>query len=152
MSDQFKFSQFERNRSSTIASLLNKGEPEASGITPIRKAADKEYFGYTFDKGGDHSISAAIDFHLADGSSFGVFYFGILTPIRYTPGSNGSAQQISIKTQSLNILIAGKNLYSVYEYLLEQRLVWMKEADSSFIEESPDKIIIEKIELEERDA
>ncbi|MEM7373773.1 MAG: hypothetical protein AAF587_34440 [Bacteroidota bacterium] len=99
----------------------------------IRKAKDRKYYGYTFDQAGRHPISLAIDFFLKDGNRFGIFYMEIASPILFNLGDGISKQTISLNTANLEITISGKGLAPVYEYLLEQRLVWMKEIEASFV-------------------
>ncbi|MEL6847889.1 MAG: hypothetical protein AAFP92_05200 [Bacteroidota bacterium] len=98
----------------------------------IRKAKDRKYYGYTFDQAGRHPISLAIDFMLKDGSRFGVFYIEIQSPVQLDLGNGNSGQKILLNTASIEIFIEGKNLNAVYEYIIEQRLVWIKENDQSF--------------------
>ncbi|MEL6257056.1 MAG: hypothetical protein AAFR87_33990 [Bacteroidota bacterium] len=99
----------------------------------IRKAKDRKYYGYTFDQAGRHPISLAIDFFLKNGNRFGIFYMEISSPIMLNLGNGSSKQTISLNTANLEIIISGKDLAPVYEYLLEQRLVWIKEIEASFI-------------------
>ena len=107
----------------------------------IRKAKDRKYYGYTFDQAGRHPISLAIDFMLKDGSRFGVYYMELQSPIQFQLGAGDSGQQILLKTASFRITLEGKNLAPVYEYLLEQRLVWTKEVSSSFSNEGLETLI-----------
>lgn len=107
----------------------------------IRKAKDRKYYGYTFDQAGRHPISLAVDFMLKDGSRFGVFYMEIASPIMFNLGSGDSGQTIALKTSSLEIVIEGKKLTPVYEYILEQRLVWVKEMEASFSTSSSETAI-----------
>jgi len=148
MSDQHPKPPSKEDKVSKFTGLINRQRAPAE---PIRKARDQEYFGTTFDRQGMHPVSAAIDFHLSSGDSFGVFYYAILSPILFNRGQGASPQKIRLKTQTLEITIQGRNLYSVYEYLLEQRLVWVKEADSSFVPDEEGKTVIEQISFEERD-
>lgn len=107
----------------------------------IRKAKDRKYFGYTFDQAGRHPISLAIDFMLKDGSRFGVFYMEIQSPIQYQLGDGNSGQSILLETHSIEVAIEGKNLGPFYEYLLEQRLVWVKERYNSFPQKNNDTVV-----------
>jgi len=102
----------------------------------IRKAKDRKYYGYTFDQAGRHPISLAVDFMLKDGSRFGIFYMEIASPIMFNLGDGTTGQTISLRSSSMEIIIEGKGLAPVYEYLLEQRLVWMKELDASHISDN----------------
>jgi hypothetical protein len=111
----------------------------------IRKATDRKYYGYTFDQAGRHPISLAIDFMTKDGDRFGVFYMEIQSPIQFQLGDGVTEQKIQIQTHSNEISIEGRKLAPIYEYLLEQRLVWLKEEDSTFepnIEDSQVKSIV----------
>ena len=115
----------------------------------IRKAKDRKYYGYTFDQAGRHPISLAIDFFTKDGNRFGIFYMEIASPIMFNLGDGATGQTIIMRTSALEITIEGKGLAPIYEYLLEQRLVWMKELDASF---SPtnNETIIDSIEISQQ--
>ncbi|MCB0846265.1 MAG: hypothetical protein KDD63_25310 [Bacteroidetes bacterium] len=114
--------------------------------TPIRPAkslpnAENSCYGATYDKAGKHPISLAIDFFTKDGNRFGVFYMEIASPILFNLGSGTTGQTITLRASTIEVTIEGKNLAPVYEYLLEQRVVWMKELDSSFITEGNETVI-----------
>ena len=111
-----------------------------SGRDFIRKATDRKYYGYTFDQAGRHPISLAIDFMTKDGNRFGVYYMEVQSPIQLHLGSGNSSQRISLRTSSQEIIVEGKKLTPVYEYILEQRLVWVKEISSSFSESTDSTI------------
>lgn len=111
-----------------------------SGRDFIRKATDRKYYGYTFDQAGRHPISLAIDFMTKDGNRFGVYYMEVQSPIQLHLGSGNSSQRISLQTSSQEIIMEGKNLTPLYEYILEQRLVWAKEINSSFSESTDSTI------------
>lgn len=115
----------------------------------IRKAKDRKFYGFTMGENNRNPLSLAVDFFTKDGNRFGVFYMEIASPIMFNLGSGSSGQTITLRTSSMEITIEGKKLAPVYEYLLEQRLVWMKELDSSF---SPDdnETVIESITYESK--
>jgi hypothetical protein len=116
----------------------------------IRKAKDRNCYGYTFDQSnGRHPISMALDFFTSDGNRFGVFYMEVASPILFSLGSNGKPQTITMRIGRNIVEISGKNLSVVYEYILEQRLVWVKENSSSFVQDGGDEPMIEKIELKD---
>lgn len=128
------------------------GQSNNYGISdkvPIRKSKDSAFYGVTFDQAGRHPISLAIDFFRKDGSRFGIFNMEINSPILFDLGGEIKPQSILLKTNSIEITIEGRNLQKVYEYILEQRLVWVKEPDSSHTEIKEGEVEIEKIEIEE---
>ena len=122
--------QFEQN---SVANILKQDF--------IRKAKDRKYYGYTFDQAGRHPISLAIDFMTKDGNRFAIFYMEVASPVRFNLGNGSSGQTITLRTPDTEIIIEGKNLSPVYEYILEQRIVWVKEADSSFTTEGDETVI-----------
>lgn len=113
----------------------------------IRKAKDRGCYAYTFDQAGRHPISLAIDLMLKDGSRYGIFYMEIQSPIQYQLGDGESGQKILFKTHTIGITIEGRGLGPIYEYLLEQRLVWLAEMNSFFAKK--DKTSIELITINE---
>lgn len=126
----------------------NSSPFSADKVEFIRKAKDRTYYGYTFDQAsGRHPLSLALDFFLKDGSRFGVYYMEINSPILLSLGSGTEPQSVTLRTSSNEIVIAGRNLTPVYEFLLEQRLVWLKELETSFAEVADGETVIERIEL-----
>lgn len=120
-------------------------------VQTIRKAKERQFYAYTFDqRDGRHPLSLALDFFIKDGNRFGIFYMEITSPVLYSLGSGATAQSVTIRTSTAEITIKGKNLSPIYEYILEQRLVWLKEPDTSFVETGEDEPEIEEIELKER--
>lgn len=114
----------------------------------IRKAKDRKCYGYTFDqRNGQHPLSLAVDFFLKDGSRMGIFYMEIQSPILLSLGGANTPQSITLRTTGTEITIYGKRLSPIYEYLLEQRLVWLKEPDSSFVAIEEGEAEVERIEL-----
>ena len=129
------------------------GQSNSFGISnkvPIRKSKDFTFYGVTFDQAGRHPISLAIDFFMNDGNRIGIFNMEIASPVLFDLGGEVKPQSIILRTSFYEILIEGRNLQKVYEYILEQRLVWIKEPDNSFIAENDSDTVIEKIELKER--
>ena len=119
-------------------------------VEHIRKAKDRKFYGFTHDQAGMHPLSIALDIFQKDGNRLGVYYLEIASPVRFNQGGGVQRASISFNTPTLLITIEGKNLVSVYEYLLEQRLVWLKEKDSSFAEVKENEPLIENIKIEER--
>ncbi|MCB0651516.1 MAG: hypothetical protein KDC85_09600 [Saprospiraceae bacterium] len=138
--------------SSKFQDQLRQSSTPFNGDRPefIRKAKDRKYFGYTFDQtNGRHPLSMALDIFTKGGNRFGIYYMEISSPIMFNLGTNGSGQTITLRAGGRDIIIEGKNLSSVYEYILEQRLVWVKENDSSFVEAEEVDVVIERIRIEE---
>lgn len=117
----------------------------------IRKAKDRKCYGYTFDpRDGHHPLSLAVDFFLQDGTRMGIFYMEVQSPILFSLGGTQTPQSITLRTTGAEIVIYGKRLSPIYEYLLEQRLVWLKEPDGSFTEVKENEAEIEEVIIKVR--
>jgi len=129
---------------------LERGNKD-SKVEFIRRAKERKYYGYTFDqRNGQHPLSLALDFLTKDGSRFGIFYMEIRSPIHFNLGEDGSGQKIVLNVSSSEITIEGKHLSPIYEYILEQRIVWLKESDSSFSGDGEEnEPVIERIEIKD---
>ena len=139
--------------SSKLRQQLEQGNSFANKLKPdyIRRAKDRKFYGYTFDQAnGRHPLSLALDFFTKDGNRFGIYYMEIASPVLFDLGTEGSGQKIVLRVSSSEITIEGKHLSPIYEYILEQRLVWLKEQDVSFVEVVEDEPVIEKIEVKDR--
>ena len=110
----------------------------------IRKCKDREFYGYTFEEKGLTPMAMAIDIIKEDGNRMAIQYHEIASPIIFDISG-----MVKLKVSIFEIIIRGKNLKSIYEYILEHRLVWIKENDSSFTEVKEDEPLIESIEIKE---
>lgn len=114
--------------------------------TRIRISKDFTFYGVTQTKGGQAEISLALKIIKANGEQLVIQYHELISPMRF----NG-ADKIEISTTSLKIIISGKNLNDLIDYLAEHRLVWVKEPDSDFSQVEKGEVEINEngIEIEE---
>jgi hypothetical protein len=110
---------------------------DASAQVPHQK--EYEFFGLA------HSQASTIGFKImfAGGNIAAIQYHDIISPLEYDVQG-----LITIRTLSVNITIKGKNVQELFDYLFENRVVWMKEPDSSFTQVPDGQPEIETIKLE----
>ncbi len=84
--------------------------------------------------------------HFAEGNSAAIYYHDFVSPLEYD-----GKELIEIKIPAATISITGRNLGLLFDYLFENRVAWIKEPDSSFIDVTEDQPDIEKIKIEHKD-
>lgn len=111
----------------------------------IRISEDFPFYGITKTQAGNPEISIALKIIMADGSQFIIQYYELISPMHYD-----GTTTIKLSTLTLEIIITGKNLDNLIDYLAEHRLMWIKEPESDWGEVKEGEIKIEKIELKKR--
>ena len=120
-----------------------RGADQGKGTDPDL-AARQLAKGASKSKSGVAEVSLALKLIMEDGSQLEIQYHEFVSPMKFD-----GATLIEISTPTLSIKINGKNLQSIFDYLMEHRLVWIKEPDSSMVETKEGEAEIEKIEIEE---
>lgn len=129
-----------------IGRLLSESKAKTSYLDKrIRISEDFQFYGVTKTQAGDPEISLALKILKEDGEQLVIQYHELISPMRY----NG-ATEIQLSTLYLSILIKGKNLAVLLDYLAEHRLMWIKEPDSDFIEIADGEVEIEEIDVKEK--
>ena len=128
-----------------IPTLINRKNQPYVKPSVIRPSDNYTFYGVTKTKAGEAEISLALKIILENGSQLIVHYHEINSPMRYD-----GATTIELNTSALSIIITGKNLADLIDYLAEHRLVWIKEPDSDFIQVANNEPEIEKIEVKEK--
>jgi hypothetical protein len=108
----------------------------------IRPSSDYPFYGVTKTVRGEPTLSMALKIILKDGRQFAFNYHELVSPIEYD-----GASEISIQTLSKTITIEGRNLEQLFDYILEHRLVWMKEPDSSLVIANDNEVQISAISV-----
>ena len=94
-------------------------------------------------------LSTSLYFQFKDGSTKFVFYHDMASPVEY---SSKEGIRIEISSNKYDaILIKGRNLVQVVEYLALQKVDWIKERDSSTPIVDDKEPFIERIEFFKRD-
>jgi len=112
--------------------------------TRIRISKDFAFYGVTQTKSGQAEISLALKIIKADGEQLIIQYHELISPMRF----NG-VDKIELSTSSLKIIILGKNLGDLIDYLAEHRLVWIKEPDSDFVQVDEGEVEVVNFLIEE---
>lgn len=108
----------------------------------IRPSNDFEFYGITKTVRGEPTLSMALKIILKDGRQYAFNYHELVSPIEYD-----GASEIVIQTIGKSIKIEGKNLESLFDYILEHRVVWMKEPDASLVPANDNEVEISSISV-----
>lgn len=81
----------------------------------------------------------------ASGGIAAFYYHDLVSPMRYD-----GRELIEINFPSFTIRITGKNLETLFDYFFAQRVLWIKEPDTSFIEEHEHKPSIQSVSIEDK--
>ena len=87
-----------------------------------RKSKDSTFFGITVSKGGILPQSQQLDIIFADGNRQAIKYHEITSGTTIDVGCT----KIELPTPTLSVFIEGKYLLQLYEYLLEDAVVWIR--------------------------
>lgn len=130
----------------TISEILQdkKGGKDFTD-TRIRISKDFMFYGVTQTKSGQAEISLALKIIKANGEQLIIQYHELISPMRF----NG-ADKIELSTSYLKVVISGKNLDELIDYLAEHRLVWIKEPDSDFVDVKEEEVEVNSIEITEK--
>jgi len=130
---------YQQEQSKELPKLVTKGLDE------VRKSrGNNPYFGVTNSRSGIPENSIALKLISASGEQKALHYHDILSPLDYD-----GIGKISIATLKLKVVIEGENLEELFDYILEHRVKWISEAQSSFEEVEDGKPIITTIEFED---
>lgn len=101
---------------------------------------DDPIYGITKTVRGEPTLSMALKIIQKDGRQYAFNYHELVSPIEYD-----GASEIIIQTLSKTIKIEGRNLETLFDYILEHRLVWMKEPDASLVPANDNEVQISSI-------
>lgn len=80
----------------------------------------------------------------ATGSQRAVHYHDIVSPMDF----DGNCE-IILLTTAIKITIKGKNLEKLYDYIIQHRVMWVKEPQTSFMDIDENEVEISAIHFEE---
>ncbi len=93
----------------------------------IRRSRDFEFFGVTQSRTGTPETAKAIKIILSSGEQLVIKYHEVGCPITY----DGTGKIEFTIAGTSKITIHGNNLEAILDYLAEERLMWIKEPESS---------------------
>lgn len=119
-----------------------RGKLEDNRIRPSNDYpnSDNPVYGITKTLRGEPTLSMALKIILKNGRQLAFNYHELVSPIEYD-----GASQIIIQTLTKTIKIEGRNLETLFDYILEHRLVWMKEPDASLVPINDNEVQIRSI-------
>ena len=128
-----------------------QNEKDELYLKQIRPSYPFDYYAITTTDGrGSPEMTLAVNLIMKNGDFAALQYHNIMPPIRCIDG----ATLIEISTSTLSIIIKGENLNTLFRFLLENRVVWIKEPDGILAENDQKKIRglskVKSIEVEDR--
>jgi len=112
----------------------------------VRPSKDFTFYGITVSKGGVLPQSLALKIIFEDGSQQAINYHEISSPMKF----NGKTK-IELATPTLSITIEGNHLAKLYDYFLEQAVVWISQPEETLTESVKGGVVIDTIELKEKE-
>lgn len=125
--------QTEENRK--IPTLLDRSN------SPVLKSRGKsKFFGISDERVGN---VLALKLVSSIGTQKAVHYHDIISPMDFDGHS-----EIILLTSAIKIIINGKNLDKLFDYIIQHRVMWVKEPQDSFAEVEEKEVEISSIRFE----
>jgi len=127
--------QAEENR--RIPTLLEQGHNSI-----LKSRGKSQFFGISDERAGN---ALALKLVSAQGTQRAIHYHDIISPMDF----NGDSE-IILLTTSLKVKIVGHNLEKLFDYIIQHRVMWMKEPQDSFTYVADEELEITSIRFEEQ--
>lgn len=115
------------------------------GSDNIRKSrGNNPFFGITVERAGIPENAIALKFITNNGEQKAIHYHDIMSPMDFDGGGN-----IVLSTPRLVVTIEGQDLGELFDYIIEHRVKWISEPQSSFVEVEAGKPRIISFRFEE---
>ncbi len=124
----------------------NKSIPEFLRYKQGSSAAFKglgnnPFYGLAHERDG---MSVALKFTTALGEQKAIHYHDLVSPMEY----NGDTE-IQLCTTRIQVIIVGKNLQQLFDNIIQHRVIWIKEPDSSFTDVEEGDVEVSSIRFED---
>jgi hypothetical protein len=126
--------QSERSKSSIPHLIRDKKTPI------LRSRGNSVYFGVT-DRG---TTSITLKFITSTGQQRAINYHDILSPMDYDGES-----EILLRTRLLEVCIKGRNLEDLFDEIIQHRVMWISEPQSSFANDDAEQPEVTSIRFED---
>lgn len=125
---------------------LEEGKKVPSLIQQNKTAVLKSRGGSNFYGVSDERFGnvIALKFITSVGTQKAIHYHDLVSPMDF----NGESE-IVLATPSLRIVIIGQNLEKLFNYIIQHRVMWVKEPDSSFTEIEDGDVEVNSIRFED---
>lgn len=104
-------------KADSLPQLVEKG---------VRASKSFTYYGITISKSGVLPQSLALKIILQDGSQQAINYHEFISPLKF----NGKTE-IELQTSSIKVKIIGNHLEKLFDYILENAVVWIENKGES---------------------
>lgn len=108
----------------------------------MKSRGKSQFFGISDERAGN---ALALKLVSAQGTQRAIHYHDIISPMDF----NGDSE-IILLTTSLKVKIVGHNLEKLFDYIIQHRVMWMKEPQDSFTYVADEELEITSIRFEEQ--
>lgn len=112
-----------------------------SSSSAIKALGNNPFYGLAHERDG---MAVALKFMTALGEQKAIHYHDLVSPMEY----NGDTE-IQLCTTRIQVIIAGKNLQQLFDNIIQHRVIWIKEPDSSFTDVEEDVVEVTSIRFED---
>lgn len=112
----------------------------------VRPSKSFTYYGITISKGGVLPQSLSLKIIRPDGSQLAINYHEFTSPLKF----NGKTE-IELNTPTLLIKIEGNHLEKLFDYILENAVVWIEDRGETITEDVKGGVVIDLIEVKEKE-
>ena len=124
-------------QSKSIPEFLRYKDNSSSAIKTL---GNNPFYGLAHERDG---MAVAFKIVTALGEQKAIHYHDLVSPIEY----NGDTE-IQLCTTRIQVKIIGKNLEQLFDNIIQHRVIWIKEPDSSFINEEASSVVVSSIRIE----
>ena len=108
--------------------------------TALKGLGNSPFYGLAHERDG---MAVALKFTTALGEQKAVHYHDLVSPMEY----NGDTE-IQLCTTRIEIIISGKNLQQLFDNIIQHRVIWIREPDSSFTEIKEGEVEVSSVRFE----
>lgn len=111
-----------------------------SSSSAIKALGNNPFFGLAHERDG---MAVALKFTSAMGNQKAIHYHDLVSPMEY----NGDTE-IQLCTTRIQVVIVGRNLQQLFDNIIQHRVIWIKEPDSSFQDVKEGDVEVQSIRFE----
>lgn len=106
----------------------------------LKSRGESPFFGLT---DGESNMAVSMKLILENGEQKAIHYHDIVSPIEYDGNS-----KITLLTPRITIIIEGRNLDDLFDYIIQHRVKWVSEGEETFAIASTNKLGVYQIKFE----
>jgi hypothetical protein len=125
---------YQQESDRTIPSIMKDHSPA------LKSRGNSQFYGLS----NERELAITLKVITANGSQKAMHYHDIISPMDY----NGDSE-IILCTTRLKVVITGRNLDILFDYIIQHRVMWLKEPEESFSLTDDNDAEIEAVRFED---